>query len=78
MTVAGKTGTAQNDDADGNPADPHAWFIAFAPAEAPQFAVAVIVEHGGTPRRQRRGTGGQVAAPIAKTMLQTLLGLPQG
>ena len=43
ITVAGKTGTAQTTPA----RIPHAWFIAFAPAEDPQVAVAVIVEHGG-------------------------------
>ena len=35
--------------ADGGRRAPHAWFVAFAPAEAPQYAVSVIVEHGGTP-----------------------------
>ena len=49
------------DDASG--AAPHAWFVAFAPAEAPQYAVAVIVEHGGS--EQSEATGGHVAAPIA-------------
>jgi peptidoglycan glycosyltransferase len=78
VTVAGKTGTAQNDGPDGNPRAPHAWFIAFAPAEAPRVAIAVIVENGGTPGAGDEVTGGRVAAPIAKTMIQTLLGLPQG
>jgi len=76
ISVAGKTGTAQNDDAQGNPLDPHAWFIAFAPAEAPQVAVAVIVENGGSARSE--ATGGRVAAPIARQMIQTLLGIPVG
>ena len=78
VTVAGKTGTAQNDNADGSPRDPHAWFIAFAPAEAPRVAIAVIVENGGTPGGGDAITGGRIAAPIAKTMIQQLLGLPQG
>jgi peptidoglycan glycosyltransferase len=78
VTVAGKTGTAQHDDAEGNPLDPHAWFIAFAPAEAPRVAIAVIVESGGTRGGGDEITGGRVAAPIAKTMIQTLLGLPPG
>jgi peptidoglycan glycosyltransferase len=77
VTVAGKTGTAQNDDAQGNRRAPHAWFIAFAPFEAPQVAIAVIIENGGTPGAGDEVTGGRVAAPIAKTMIQTLLGLPQ-
>ncbi|HKN49790.1 MAG TPA: penicillin-binding transpeptidase domain-containing protein, partial [Actinomycetota bacterium] len=43
VKVAGKTGTAQN--ATGQP--PHAWFISFAPADAPKIAVAVLIENGG-------------------------------
>ena len=42
VKVAGKTGTAQTVQG----ANPHTWFIAFAPAEDPQLAVAVIVENG--------------------------------
>jgi peptidoglycan glycosyltransferase len=70
ITVAGKTGTAQTTPG----AAPHAWFVAFAPAEAPQYAVAVIVEHGGS--EQSEATGGRVAAPIARDMLQFLLSTP--
>jgi len=66
VTVAGKTGTAQNDIG-----DPHAWFIAFAPAENPTVAVAVIVEQGGDFGSE--ATGGQIAAPIAKRMIEVLL-----
>jgi peptidoglycan glycosyltransferase len=69
VTVAGKTGTAQTGP---NPS-PHAWFVAFAPAEAPRFAVAVIVEHGGNAGGD--ATGGQVAAPIAAQMLKLALGV---
>jgi peptidoglycan glycosyltransferase len=68
VTVAGKTGTAQN--ASGKP---HAWFTAFAPAEAPRYAVAVIVPNGGS-NNNPEITGGAVAAPIARQVLQTLLG----
>ena len=67
IQVAGKTGTAETADGE----RPHAWFIAFAPAEAPRYAVAVIVERGGS--SQSETTGGAVAAPIAKQMLQNLL-----
>jgi peptidoglycan glycosyltransferase len=67
VTVAGKTGTAQTVEGE----SPHAWFIAFAPAEAPRYAVAVIVEHGGDFGNE--ATGGQVAAPIAKAVLENLL-----
>ncbi len=68
VQVAGKTGTAQTGVADENP---HAWFIAFAPANAPKYAVAVIIEHGGNFGSE--ATGGEVAAPIAKDVLQNLL-----
>lgn len=67
ITVAGKTGTAQTSE----DVAPHAWFVAFAPAEAPRYAVAVIVENGGNIGSE--ATGGRVAAPIAKQMLQFLL-----
>src|SRR5699024_2413446 len=43
VSVAGKTGTAES----GTDAPQHAWFTAFAPAEDPQVAIAVVVEHGG-------------------------------
>jgi len=68
VAVAGKTGTAQVDGAGA----PHAWFIAFAPAEAPRVAVAVIVEHGGSFGSE--ATGGRVAAPIAAKILRVALG----
>lgn len=64
VMVAGKTGTAQN--APG--AAPHAWFIAFAPANAPRIAVAVLVEHGGNLGSE--ATGGAVSAPIAKQVME--------
>ncbi len=60
VSVAGKTGTATN------PAGKaHAWFVAFAPAEAPRAAVAVVVENAGY--------GGTVAAPIARNVLRVAL-----
>jgi penicillin-binding protein A len=62
VAVAGKTGTAEN--VPGQPT--HAWFIAFAPAQNPRVAIAVIVEHGGT--------GGVAAAPIARQVMQAVLG----
>jgi penicillin-binding protein A len=66
ITVAGKTGTAE---APGGP--PHAWFIAFAPAEAPRYAIAVLVERGGDAGSE--ATGGRVAAPVAAQVLTALL-----
>lgn len=67
VTVAGKTGTAQN--ATGKP--PHAWFIGFAPAADPKVAVAVLVENGGGLGSD--ATGGRVAAPIARSVMQAVL-----
>ncbi|MDQ4144251.1 MAG: penicillin-binding transpeptidase domain-containing protein [Actinomycetota bacterium] len=64
VDVAGKTGTAQNVEGEA----PHAWFIAFAPAENPQIAVSVLVEKGGTLGSE--ATGGQIAAPIAKAIIE--------
>jgi peptidoglycan glycosyltransferase len=64
IKVAGKTGTAQS--APG--AAPHAWFIAFAPADAPRIAIAVIVENGGAFGSE--ATGGAVAAPIARALIE--------
>jgi peptidoglycan glycosyltransferase len=68
VDVAGKTGTAQHGD--GVP--PHAWFTAFAPAGAPQVAVAVIVLDGGNLGSE--ATGGAVAAPIARAVMEAALG----
>jgi len=60
VAVAGKTGTATNPSGRA-----HAWFVAFAPAQAPRVAVAIIVENGGY--------GGSVAAPIARDVLRVAL-----
>jgi penicillin-binding protein A len=68
VTVAGKTGTAQQ----GNGKAPHAWFTAFAPADNPKVAVAVVVEDGG--KVGNEAYGGTVAAPIAKAVIQAVLG----
>lgn len=67
IAVAGKTGTAQN-----GPADPYTlWFTGFAPAEAPRVVVTVVVEDGGGVGQS--GTGNQIAAPIAKAVLEAIL-----
>jgi len=66
VAVAGKTGTAQNSSG-----SPHAWFVGFAPAEAPRYAVAVLVENGGSLGSE--ATGGAVAAPIGAQVLQAAL-----
>lgn len=67
VQVAGKTGTAQTAEE----AAPHAWFTAFAPADAPQVAVAVVVENGGAMGSE--ATGGRVAAPIARAVIEAVL-----
>jgi penicillin-binding protein 2 len=68
--IAGKTGTAQVRKGKNkvvefkgwHPYRDHAWFAGFAPAEAPEVAIAVLIEHGGA--------GGKVAAPVAKEILE--------
>jgi peptidoglycan glycosyltransferase len=67
IAVAGKTGTAEN-----GPTDPYTlWFTGFAPAEAPEVAVAVVVEDGGG--IGQNGTGNQIAAPIARMVIEAVL-----
>ena len=76
VPVAGKTGTAQvsRGKLPGGvpPANAwyyrrsHAWFAGFAPADTPELAIVVLVEHGGQ--------GGKYAAPIATRILQEALG----
>jgi peptidoglycan glycosyltransferase len=63
VLVAGKTGTAET----GIPNVYTAWFVCFAPADNPRYAVAVVLE------KQLNGFGGVVSAPIAKAVLQNLL-----
>lgn len=65
VRVAGKTGTAEVDV--GGERKNHAWFICFAPANDPKVAIAVVSEYGGV--------GGQVAAPLARAILTSVLPL---
>lgn len=72
VVMCGKTGTAQvvgrrDDDADGEsePIKDHAWFVAYAPRQNPEIAVAVIVEHGEH--------GSSAAAPVAAEMIRVYL-----
>ena len=74
VEVCGKTGSAQvvaraRLEKTPNARDimPHGWFIAFAPAERPRIALAVLVEHGGS--------GGAAAAPVARRILSHFFGL---
>lgn len=77
ITVAGKTGTAQANCADGSTnCPPHAWFTSFAPAESPKYVVTVFLENeAGKALSANAATGGQLAAPIAKAVYEKLFGL---
>jgi penicillin-binding protein 2 len=74
VSIGGKTGTAQVAEMKGAylkseqlayALRDHAWFVAYAPTEKPEIAVAVLVEHGGH--------GGSAAAPMAKTVIEKYL-----
>jgi peptidoglycan glycosyltransferase len=65
VEVAGKTGTAELRPNSTNPKDADAWFVAFAPAERPRAAVAVMLIGAGF--------GGTAAAPVAREVLQAAL-----
>ncbi|NLP44316.1 MAG: penicillin-binding protein 2 [Peptococcaceae bacterium] len=66
VQIAAKTGSAEP----GGNRKTHAWYVAFAPAEDPVIAVAVLVEHGGA--------GGEAAAPIAKAVIEKALKMKEG
>jgi penicillin-binding protein 2 len=74
VEVAGKTGSAQvvakarlEKTPTASAIIPHGWFVAFAPADHPRIALAVLVEHGGS--------GGEAAAPVAHGILAAFFGL---
>ena len=80
VLVAGKTGTSQvvrrrSDEEEETDKDgkipyrfrPHALFVAYAPAEKPEIAIAVVVEHGQS--------GGRAAGPVAKRIIQRYMEL---
>jgi cell division protein FtsI/penicillin-binding protein 2 len=65
LDIAGKTGTAQMvAKSKASLGQDHAWFAAFAPVREPEAVVVVLVERGGK--------GGQVAAPIARKILNAI------
>ncbi|MGR0218848.1 peptidoglycan D,D-transpeptidase FtsI family protein [Agromyces sp. ZXT2-6] len=67
VSVAGKTGTAENGED-----DPYTlWFTGFAPADDPQYAITVLVEDGGGLGQE--GFGNAIAAPVAKQVLEAVL-----
>ena len=65
VQIASKTGTAEH-GTDPRNTPPHAWYIAFAPAQTPKVAVAVLVENGGD---RLSATGGALAAPIGRAVI---------
>lgn len=69
IPVAAKTGTAQLNNP-GEPERSHAWITAYAPADAPKYAVAVVLL--GTDAEISAGTGGTLAGPLAKAMLDEM------
>jgi penicillin-binding protein A len=72
VQIAAKTGTAEH-GSDPKTTPPHVWYVAFAPADNPQVAVAVLVESGGDPNNLA-ATGGAVAAPIGRAVIRAALG----
>jgi penicillin-binding protein A len=72
LVIASKTGTAEH-GTDPKNTPPHAWYVAFAPADNPQIAVAVLVENGGD--RGLAATGGKVAAGIGRATINALPGI---
>jgi peptidoglycan glycosyltransferase len=75
IQAAAKTGTAQLNTT--GPERSNAWIIGFAPAEAPQYAISVVLK-GGPNDEISAGTGGKLAGPIAKTVLDYLFAHPSG
>ena len=69
IQIASKTGTAEH-GTDPRNTPPHAWYIAFAPAQSPRVAVAVLVENGGD---RLSATGGALAAPIGRATIAAAL-----
>ena len=57
VPAAGKTGTSETGKGD----DTHAWFVVFAPVDAPEIALTVFLENGGE--------GSHDAAPVARKIL---------
>jgi peptidoglycan glycosyltransferase len=68
LTIASKTGTAEN-GVDPKLTPPYAWYVAFAPADNPQIAVAVVVES-----KDVAATGGKLAAGVGRAAINALVG----
>ena len=70
VTIASKTGTAEH-GTDPKNTPPQCWYVALAPADNPQVAVAVLVENGGNGALD--ATGGKVASPIGRQVIAAAL-----
>jgi peptidoglycan glycosyltransferase len=70
VQAAAKTGTAQL--ATEGPERSNAWIIGFAPVEQPRYAIAVVIK-GGPDDEVSASTGGRIAGPVAKTILDYLV-----
>ncbi|MBM7784414.1 peptidoglycan D,D-transpeptidase FtsI family protein [Tenggerimyces flavus] len=68
VSVGGKTGTAQTTP----DRPPFAWFVSFAPADDPKVAVAVVIEEANVAPDDI--SGGKLAAPIAKALMEEVIG----
>ena len=66
ITVAGKTGTSENEYTDLYSDKQHTWFVSFAPAYNPEIVVVVMKEYSG-------GSGGGDCAPIAREIIKKYL-----
>jgi penicillin-binding protein 2 len=61
VAIAGKTGTAETGPGKAD----HAWFVGYVPAENPQYAFVVVLEHGGS--------GSRAAGPVTRALVQKML-----
>ncbi len=73
ISVAAKTGTAQLNP-EGEKERSHAWITAFAPVEAPRYAISVFIK--GVDDEVSASTGGRLAGPIAKKVLDAAFAIP--
>jgi peptidoglycan glycosyltransferase len=73
VSVAAKTGTAQLNP-EGEKQRSHAWIMAFAPAEAPRYAISVFIK--GVNDVVSASTGGRLAGPVAQDVLNAAMALP--
>jgi peptidoglycan glycosyltransferase len=71
ISIASKTGTAEH-GLDPKNSQPYGWYVAFAPADNPTIAVAVVVTSGGT--KDAATVGAQVAGPVGRAMINAYVG----